>query len=367
MRLEVFQIEALAGLHLLHHLLRFVLIDAFLHIFDQRQHIAHAQNPAGHPFRVEGLQAGEFFAHADEFDRLAGDMAHRQRRAAARIAVQLGQDHPGQRQRLVKGLGGVHRILALHGVHHKQGFHRVQRRVQGFDFFHHRRVDGQTAGGIDNQHIMKMPLGVVQRGAGDVHRLLAGVGRKPFHVQLLRQQLELLDGGRAIHVGRHQQDFFLVLFFQQLGQLARGGGFTRPLQTGHQHDGRRHGGQVQRVVFVAHQTGEFVVDHADHRLARREAAHHLVAHGAFAHVVDERLHHRQRHIGFQQRHAHFTHGVLDIVLGQPGVAAQVLDHAGEACGEIVQHGCVRLRLAKSGLTPRSESTRANVETVWCML
>ena len=32
-------------------------------------------------------------------------------------------------------------------------------------------------------------------------------------------------------------------------------------------------------------------------------------------------------IGFQRRHAHFTHGVLD-VLSQPGVAAQVLDHAG---------------------------------------
>ena len=153
------------------------------------------------------------------------------------------------------------------------------------------------------------------------------------------QQLELLDSRRAIHVGGHQQDFFLVLLFQQLGQLARGGGFTCPLQTGHQHDGWRHGSQIQCIVFLAHQPGEFFVHHPDHGLAWGEAAHHLMAHRPFAHIVDETFHHRQRHVGFQQRHAHFAHGIFDIVLGQPGMAAQVLDHAGKACGEIIQHRC----------------------------
>jgi uncharacterized protein YbjT (DUF2867 family) len=59
--------------------------------------------------------------------------AHRQRRAAARVAVQLGQHDAGQRQRLLEGLGGVDRVLALHGVDDEQGLDRVQRGVQVLD------------------------------------------------------------------------------------------------------------------------------------------------------------------------------------------------------------------------------------------
>jgi uncharacterized protein YbjT (DUF2867 family) len=60
--------------------------------------------------------------------------AHRQRRAAARVAVQLGQHHAGQRQRLLEGLGGVDGVLALHGVDDEQRLDRVQRgRVQVAD------------------------------------------------------------------------------------------------------------------------------------------------------------------------------------------------------------------------------------------
>ena len=43
-----------------------------------------------------------FSRDADELDRLAGHVAHRERRAAARIAVELGEHHAGERQRLVE-------------------------------------------------------------------------------------------------------------------------------------------------------------------------------------------------------------------------------------------------------------------------
>jgi hypothetical protein len=46
--------------------------------------------------------AVELLADADELDRLAGDRLDRQRRAAAGVAVELGQHHAGQRQRLVR-------------------------------------------------------------------------------------------------------------------------------------------------------------------------------------------------------------------------------------------------------------------------
>jgi hypothetical protein len=73
-------------------------------IFDQRQHVAHAEDARSHPLRMEGFETGQFFADAGELDRLAGDVTHRQRRTAARIAIELGEDDAGQRQRSLKAL-----------------------------------------------------------------------------------------------------------------------------------------------------------------------------------------------------------------------------------------------------------------------
>ena len=82
-----------------------------------------------------------FSRDAGELDRRAGDLPHRQRGAAARVAVELGQHDAGERQRVLEGLGGVDRVLALHGVDDEQRLDRVQRRVQLADLGHQRFVD----------------------------------------------------------------------------------------------------------------------------------------------------------------------------------------------------------------------------------
>ena len=51
---------------------------------------------------MEGFQRIELFADAQELDRRAGDRAHGKRRAAARIAVDAGQDDAGERHALVE-------------------------------------------------------------------------------------------------------------------------------------------------------------------------------------------------------------------------------------------------------------------------
>jgi hypothetical protein len=58
-------------------------------------------------------------ADADELDRHAGHAADRERRATARIAVHLRQDHAGQGS-LVEALRDAHRLLPDHRVHHEQ-------------------------------------------------------------------------------------------------------------------------------------------------------------------------------------------------------------------------------------------------------
>ena len=54
--------------------------------------VAHAQDPAGEPVRVEHLEGVGLLAGAQELDRDAGHGADRERRAAAGVAVDLGQD-----------------------------------------------------------------------------------------------------------------------------------------------------------------------------------------------------------------------------------------------------------------------------------
>ncbi len=127
-----------------------------------------------------------FSRHAGELDRRAGDLPHRQRGAAARVAVELGQHDAGQRQRLLEGLGGVDRVLALHGIDDEQRLDRVERGVQLADLAHQRLVDGQPAGGVDQQHVEVVAARVVERGQRDVERLLVGRAGEPLGAGLLR-------------------------------------------------------------------------------------------------------------------------------------------------------------------------------------
>ena len=82
----------------------------------------------------------------------------------------------------------------------------------------------------------------------------------------------------------------------------------------------------------AHQLGKRLVDHADKGLAGREAADYFVADGAFFHAGHKVFHHRQRHVGFQQRHAHFAQGFFDVVFGEARLAAHFFGPLAEAAG-----------------------------------
>ena len=77
-------------------------------------------------------------------------------------------------------------------------------------------------------------------------------------------------------------------------------------------------------MLLAHDRDQFVVDDLDQRLARRQAANHFLAQRLVAYGVDELLDHRQRDVGFEQRHAHFAQTVANIVFAETALPAQVL-------------------------------------------
>jgi hypothetical protein len=82
---------------------RLLFIVILLGLFDEREHVAHAQDPGGHAVGVEGLDHVQLFAGAHEFDGLAGGRPDGEGRAAPGVAVQLGQHHAVDAQRLVEG------------------------------------------------------------------------------------------------------------------------------------------------------------------------------------------------------------------------------------------------------------------------
>ena len=132
-------------------------VDLPLRVLDQPQHVAHAEDARGHALGMEDFQAVELFGHADELDRRAGHLPHRKRRATARVAVELGQNDAGQRQHRAECLGRIDRILALHRVDDEQRLDRLHRGVQRGDLAHHRVVDGQTPGGVDQHDVVIVP------------------------------------------------------------------------------------------------------------------------------------------------------------------------------------------------------------------
>ena len=122
-----------------------------------------------------------------------------------------------------------------------------------------------------------------------------------------------------------------------LGELGGRRRLAGALQAGHQDDRRRLRLQVEVGDAFAHRRRELAVDDADERLAGRERAAHLGAEGAVLDAGDEVAHHRQRDVGFEERHAHLAQHVLDVLVGDARRAAHRLDEPAQAIGEGRSH------------------------------
>ena len=99
--------------------------------------------------------------------------------------------------------------------------------------------------------------------------------------------------------------------------------------------------QVEIRLAFAHHRGELAVDDADQGLAGRQRAGDFGAEGLILDAGDEVAHDRQRDVGLEQGHAHLAQHVLDVVLGNAGLAAHRLDDAAQPISEVRSHpvGC----------------------------
>ena len=95
----------------------------------------------------------------------------------------------------------------------------------------------------------------------------------------------------------------------------------------------RLGGEVDVGYPLAHGGGQFAVDDADQRLPGLERAQHFLAQRLLFDAGNEVAHHGQRHVSFEQGHAHLAQHVRDVGLGDAGLATHLLDEAREFVGK----------------------------------
>ena len=179
----------------------------------------------------------------------------------------------------------------------------------------------QAACGIEENRVVAVVFRVLDRFL----RGLDGVLRAALengHVHALADDLQLLDGRRAVNIQRHEQRLFALLF-QHPAELAAHGGFTGTLQAAEHENGRRRGAPCQAGDGAAHHPGQLFVDDFDDLLRRRQAFQHVQPYAAVGNLLDEILRHQEVDVRLQQRHAHFAHRRLHVRLAQLPAAGQL--------------------------------------------
>ena len=187
------------------------MIDLALDLLDQADDVAHAENARRHALRVEGLERLGLLAHADEHDGLAGDLAHRQRRATARIAVGLGQDHAGEIERRAEGARRIHGVLAGHRVDDEQALGGSTAASISLHLVHQLSSTCRRPA-VSTMSTSKTPrCACVERVTRDVRGgACSRRCAKNSRAHLLGETLELQHRGGAADVRAHQQHALLL-------------------------------------------------------------------------------------------------------------------------------------------------------------
>ena len=147
---EVLEIEALLRRDLLREALGLFLVDRSLRLFHQREDVSLLEDPAREAVGVERLERLELLADTDVLDRRLGDSVDRQRRAAAGVAVHLGQDDAGDAEGVVESPGDPDRVLSRHAVGHEKNFMGRDGGLEPPELVHHLVVDLEPARSVDD-------------------------------------------------------------------------------------------------------------------------------------------------------------------------------------------------------------------------
>ena len=254
-----------------------LLVD-LLGLLDEGEHVAHAEDAAGEAVGVEQVEVVELLPRRREGDRPADDLLDAERGTAAGVAVELREDDAVEGEGLVERLRRRDRVLAGHGVDDEERVVRRHRVADAAHLVHQLGVDGEAAGGVDDDDVAAGASGLldaVGRGGDRIAAALAAVHR---HVDLAAERAQLLDGGGALEVGADEERL-AALLLEPAGELGRVRRLARALEAGHEDDRRR----LRRVGdldgLAAEGVDQGLVDDLDDLLGRVERLRQLRADG----------------------------------------------------------------------------------------
>ena len=159
--------------------------------------------------------------------------------AAAAVAVDAGHHDAGEADALVEGAREIDRVLTGQRIGDQQHFMRVGGALHLGRFRHHRFVERDAAGGIEQHHVIAAELRGFDGAACDLRRILAGNDRQGVDADLLAEHRKLLHRGRTAGIERGHQHLALGQLGEALGDLGGGGGFAGALQADHHDRDRR--------------------------------------------------------------------------------------------------------------------------------
>ncbi len=179
----------------------------------------------------------------------------------------------------------------------------------------------QPARGVDDDDVAADGPGFGERALGARHRIHLAGRIVHSHARLLRDDRQLLDGGRAPNVGRND-DRMASLFRQPLRELAGRRGLARALQAEHQDHARPRRRFLQPALGIAEQREQLIPDDLDDLLRRVQTLLNLAIHRAIAHAIDECLDDLEVDVGFEQRQADLAKHPLNRGLCESGFSLE---------------------------------------------
>ena len=280
-----------------------VLVHGALGLFDQRHDVAHAQDARSHPVRMEEIEVLELLAVRGKDDGSTNNTTGAQDGTTTGVVVELGHNQTTEFQGVVEGARRLHGILSGHGVNNEEAVVRVRSAAHGLDFGHEGFVNGETTGGVDDDHVATDARCFSQSGASHGN----GIGRRAedVHADLTTEYAELFYGGGPLKVGGDEVGL-ATLLFEPAGQLRGRSRLTGTLETGQENHGWRVGRVGDLETGPSEYFDELFVNGLDYLLAGRKTLTegHTIETGLNG--LNECSNHAEFDVGFEQCGANFT-------------------------------------------------------------
>ena len=309
------------------HFLGLFVADLFPCLLDKCEHVTHTENPPGHALWAEFVERVKLLAGTDELDWCAGDLLHRERRAAARVAVEFGEDHAVNLESIMKCLCTAHGVLPGHRIDDKQDLVGLNRSTHGLKFFHEVVVHVKPTSGVEDHNVVALAPSFLNCAPTDtdcrVDRLSilrtfvrfaikTNARAAPcIGIDAVDNLLQLFDSGWSLKIRRRYETRPASLL-EKRGEFAAGCGLSGALQAAHHDYSRSRINEKELAIFGTHQCNQLIVHDADKLLAGLKALCDFLAGGFREAVIAKLLGHTQLHVRFEERRANLRKRVAHI-------------------------------------------------------